>query len=174
MKKSFTLLCSIFLIGSVLNGCTQNEAPDSSTTQSSKAASSSVQSIVNQNITLEKDQISKDVVFRKTSAADGEIVLTSDRIEKIEMKPSQTAQNPNIYDITFYLTEEGRKQFSKGSREIAEANEEMSIWGKDGKVSSGKIEEPIEGGIFVLSGSYSFEEAKQHLESFSSDSDIIG
>ena len=113
-------------------------------------------------------------MFRETSAADGKIVLKGDRIEKIEMRPSQTAQNPKIYDITFYLTEEGRKQFAADSREIAEAEEEMSIWGKNGKVASGEITEPILDGKFVLNGSYSLEEAKQHLESFSSSAGIAG
>ena len=86
------------------------------------------------------------------------------------MKPSQTADNSRTYDITFYLTEESRKQFAADSQEIAKAGEEMSIWGKNGKIASAEFMDPISDGIFVLNGSYSLEEAKQHMESFSSDS----
>lgn len=148
----------------------QGKAPNSSAIPTSSADSSALQ----KNITLKKDQISKDVVFRKTAAADGEIVLTSDQIEKIEVKPSCTAQNSSIYDITFYLTEASCKQFAEASRKMAEANGELSIWGKNGQVASGKVADPIEGGIFVLSGFYSFEEATQRLDSFCSDADAIG
>ena len=175
MKKSFTLLCSILLIGAILSGCTSSKVPASSTV--SPSTSSAVQNSgtsEKQNITLEKDKISKDVVFRKTSSADGKIVLTSDQIEKIEMKPSQTAQNPNIFAITFYLTEEGSKQFSLASRDIVETKEEMSIWGKNGKVASAELTDPIEGGIFVLNGSYSLEEAKEYIKAFSNDGKIAG
>lgn len=166
MKKSFTLLCSIFLIGSILNGCASGKASVSSAAMSqifSAAQNSSASE--NQNITLEKDKISKDVVFRRGSAADGKVILTSGQIEKIVMEPSQMV--PGSYAITFYLVKESCKQFAADTQKMAETKEKMSIWGKNGKITSAEISDSILGGSFVLQGAYNLQEAKQRINQFS-------
>ena len=157
MKKSLLLLCSIFLLSFVLNGCTQGESPVSSAVLSSAPESF--------NVVLTKEEISKEIVFRKTAAADGDIVLTGELIERIEAKHSQ-GPSPNGYDITFLLTEEGRKRLDEDSSEIVKEEQEMSIWGKDGIITSAKMTEPITDGTFVLSGSYGEEEARQYMDQF--------
>lgn len=174
MKNSLVLFCSIFLIGATLNGCAQGKAPIPSAAPSkvSSTATSSVQSSSTpkeQNITLNKDQISKDVVLRKGATANGKIIITSDQIEKIEAKHRETEFDLHTYEIAFYLTKEGSKQFSKASQEIFDADEEMSIWGKNGKVASAKLPNPITDGIFILSGNDNFKESKQKMESLADD-----
>ncbi|WP_195200296.1 SecDF P1 head subdomain-containing protein [Faecalispora jeddahensis] len=157
MKKSLLLLCSVFLFSFLLNGCTPGESPVSSAVLSSAPESF--------NVVLTKEEISKEIVFRKTAAADGDIVLTGELIERIEAKHSQ-GPSPNGYDITFLLTEEGRKRLAEDSSEIVKEEQEMSIWEKDGIITSAKMTEPITDGTFVLSGSYGEEEARQYMDQF--------
>ena len=79
------------------------------------------------------------------------------------MEPSQTPSGE--YEIRFYLTKESFKQFAADTQKIA--GKEMSIWGKNGKIASAEISEPISGGTFYLQGQYSLQEAKEKINQLS-------
>nr|WP_313292935.1 hypothetical protein [Faecalispora jeddahensis] len=91
--------------------------------------------------------------------------MTGELIERIEAKHSQDSFS-NEYDITFHLTEEGRKRLAEDSSEIVKEEQEMSIWGKDGIITSAKMTEPITDGTFVLRGSYGEEDVRQYMDQF--------
>ena len=95
-----------------------------------------------------------EMVFRRGSTADGELILTGDDVKSAA--PGYDEQHGYVVQLEF--SSEGTKKFSTATTELAaEENGMISIWLDDVNISTATVNESITEGRAIISGSFDQE-----------------
>lgn len=95
-----------------------------------------------------------EMVFRKGSTADGEIILTGDDVTSAT--PGYDTQEGYVVQLEF--SSEGAKAFGAATTELVETNGTISIWLDDVNISTATVQAAITDGRAIIQGSFTQEE----------------
>lgn len=95
-----------------------------------------------------------EMVFRKGSTADGEVILTGDDVTSAT--PGYDAQQGYVVQLEF--SSEGAKAFGAATTELVDSNGTISIWLDGENISTATVQAAITDGRAIIQGNFTQEE----------------
>lgn len=100
------------------------------------------------------------MVFRKGTSADGEVILEGKDVSSAVVGYTQTSQNSTAeYVVSLELNNSGKEAFAEATTEAYNDGTQISIWLDDECISSANVNEPITDGKAQISGNFTQESA---------------
>ena len=146
LRKVFALMLAVCMIA--LCSCHVKNDESSERESSSQTEDSS-----------QTEQV--EIVFREGENEDGATVLTNDNIVSAEAQAREDATTGVIdYVVFLTLNDEGSEAFAKATQRLAEEQGIVSVWVDGECVSAPKVLEAITDGKVVITGNFTYDEAK--------------
>lgn len=147
-KKLIALLLAVCMV--MICACHVKNDESSERESSSRTEESSLTELV-------------EIVFREGESEDGAVVLTNDSINYAEVRAQQDIATESIIDYVVFLNlnDEGTAAFAEATQRLCEEQGTISVWVDGECISAPKVLNAITDGKCVITGNFTYDDAKE-------------